>query len=136
MQFHKMQTYMIQSSHFFTLLKINETNQIFRTISSLPEVFVVDPITTKRSHQSETDLEELQQRYAQLRTSLIDLNKQRKEKLQRVDQVRALLDLLSPLKDPEENVQGNLVRRDGELVEELDKMRVLVARAIGVIGRQ
>ena len=36
--------------------------------------------------------------------------------------------LLDPFKEPQKNIQPNLVTRDGELVEELDRMRKLVAR--------
>lgn len=39
--------------------------------------------------------------------------------------------LLEPFREPQKNIQPNLVTRDGELVQELDKMRMLVARVGG-----
>lgn len=45
-----------------------------------------------------------------------------------MDQLRKLQQLLEPFTEPQKNVQPNLVTRDGELTEELDRMRKLVAR--------
>jgi hypothetical protein len=41
---------------------------------------------------------------------------------------------LEPFREPQDNVQPNLVTRDGELVRELEKMRMLVARVSGRIA--
>jgi len=41
--------------------------------------------------------------------------------------------LLEPFKDPQTNIQPNLVTRDGQLGEELDRMRMLVAKISGRI---
>ena len=43
--------------------------------------------------------------------------------------------MLEPFRDPQVNVQPNLVTKDGELKTELDRMRVLIARvASGLQG--
>jgi hypothetical protein len=44
--------------------------------------------------------------------------------------------LLEPFKDPPKDIQPNLITRDGELVQELEKMRMLVARVGGRIAQQ
>lgn len=41
---------------------------------------------------------------------------------------------MEPLRDPQVNIQPNLVTRDGELGKELDRMRILLARVAGRIG--
>jgi hypothetical protein len=44
--------------------------------------------------------------------------------------------LLGPFKDPQNDIQPNLVTRDGELVQELEKMRMLAARVGGRVSQQ
>jgi hypothetical protein len=44
--------------------------------------------------------------------------------------------LIEPFEDPQKDVQPNLITKDGELVQELDKMRMLVARVGGRIAQQ
>ena len=49
-------------------------------------------------------------------------------------QYKQLEALLEPFKNPQENIQPNLLTRDGELVREIDKMRMLVARVAGRVN--
>ncbi|KAI9038802.1 kinetochore subunit FTA4 family protein [Aspergillus affinis] len=77
--------------------------------------------------------EEDRQRYQQLRERLIGLDKRRQQRQRRLDQLRQLQHLLEPFQEPQENIQPNLVTRDGELMKELEKMRMLVARVGGRI---
>jgi hypothetical protein len=49
--------------------------------------------------------------------------------------LRLLQRLLEPFREPQTNVQPNLVTKDGELVRELEKMRMLVARVSGRIAQ-
>lgn len=49
-------------------------------------------------------------------------------------QYKQLEALLEPFKNPQENIQPNLLTRDGELVQEIDKMRMLVARVAGRVN--
>lgn len=53
-----------------------------------------------------------------------------------MEQLQHLQRLLEPFEEPQKNIQPNLVTRDGELVQELDKMRMLVARLGGRIAQQ
>lgn len=42
--------------------------------------------------------------------------------------MRQLRQLLEPFQDPQEDIQPNLVTKDGELSKELERMKVLLAR--------
>lgn len=75
-------------------------------------------------------------RFQQLRERLIALDDQRQQQRRRLDQLQHLQQLLEPFQDPQKNIQPNLVTRDGELVQELEKMRMLVARVGGRIAQQ
>jgi len=66
------------------------------------------------------DLEELSNRRTALRRKL--------------ETYRRLLVLIEPLKDPQKNVQPNLVTRDGELAAELARSRMLSARLESRLG--
>jgi hypothetical protein len=59
---------------------------------------------------------------------LLELDAERKQTQQRLAQYKQLGKLLDPFKDPQTNIQPNLVTRDGQLGEELDRMRMLVAK--------
>lgn len=65
---------------------------------------------------------------------LVALDNRRQEKQKQLAQYKQLEDLLEPFKNPQENIQPNLLTRDGELVRELDKMRMLVARVAGRVN--
>ncbi|PLB43571.1 putative kinetochore protein fta4 [Aspergillus steynii IBT 23096] len=77
--------------------------------------------------------EEDRLRYQQLRERLIGLDNRRQQRQRRLDQLRQLQHLLEPFQEPQENIQPNLVTRDGELMQELEKMRMLTARVGGRI---
>ncbi|RAL11098.1 kinetochore subunit FTA4 family protein [Aspergillus homomorphus CBS 101889] len=72
-------------------------------------------------------------RYQELREQLVSLDSLRKQRQRRLNQLRQLQRLLEPFQSPQDNIQPNLVTRDGELVQELEKMRMLVARVGGRI---
>ena len=61
------------------------------------------------------------------------MNEQRRERLSRLEQIKALEEAVAPFRDPKVNVQPNLMagKGDGELERELEKMKVLGARLIG-----
>ena len=71
------------------------------------------------------------QQYHDLRLRLIQLAAQRDEKLQKLQRYQKLQVLLRPYEKPESNVQPNLVQKDGEMAEELARLRVLCARIAG-----
>ena len=73
-------------------------------------------------------------RYRTLQTRLTALEAQRALQTQILAQRKHLQTLLAPFKDPQETVQPNLVTRDGELGEELDRMRLLIARVAGRVA--
>lgn len=75
-------------------------------------------------------------RYQQLRARLVELDSQRQQQRRRLAQYKQLQTLLEPFKDPQKNVQPNLITRDGELGQELDRMRMLVARVAGRVGQR
>lgn len=74
-------------------------------------------------------------RYKRLRERLANLDSLRQQRQRRLDQLRQLHRLLEPFDEPQNNIQPNLVTRDGELVRELEKMRMLVARVSGRIAQ-
>lgn len=67
-------------------------------------------------------------RYQQLQARLVALNAKRQAQEDQLVQYKQLQQLLEPFKDPQTNVQPNLVTKDGELGKELDRMRILMAR--------
>lgn len=75
-------------------------------------------------------------RYQELRKRLASLDEQRQKRQRRHDQLQHLRRLLEPFEEPPTDIQPNLVSRDGELVQELEKMRMLVARVGGRIAQQ
>jgi hypothetical protein len=71
------------------------------------------------------------ERYARVRQELIDLSTKRDKLKNRLARYRDMEKLTEPLGNAKENVQPNLVTRDGELGRELERMRVLLARVSG-----
>ncbi|CDM28676.1 hypothetical protein DTO013E5_892 [Penicillium roqueforti] len=86
--------------------------------------------------ESQEASEEDQARYLQLRERLASLDSQRQQRQRRLDQLQHLRRLLEPFEDPQKDIQPNLITKDGELVQELEKMRMLVARVGGRIAQQ
>ncbi|KAL2006401.1 hypothetical protein VTN00DRAFT_9069 [Thermoascus crustaceus] len=86
--------------------------------------------------EDENASEEDKLRYQQLRARLVELDSQRQQQRRRLAQYKQLQTLLEPFKDPQKNVQPNLITRDGELGQELDRMRMLVARVAGRVGQR
>ena len=74
--------------------------------------------------------------YRQLREQLTALDMRRQQRQRRLDQLQHVQRLLEPFEDPQKDIQPNLITKDGELVQELDKMRMLVARVGGRIAQQ
>jgi hypothetical protein len=67
-------------------------------------------------------------RYAALRKRLEEAVGRRDEQVRRLQGYRRLGEMIVPLEGARENVQPNLVTKDGELGRELERMRVLCAR--------
>ncbi|KAI9866097.1 MAG: hypothetical protein M1813_001658 [Trichoglossum hirsutum] len=73
-------------------------------------------------------------RYEGLYDSLTSLSEKIYARRQRLAQFKRLQQLLKPFENPQENIQPNIVTRDGELGRELDRMRILMARVAGRVG--
>ncbi|OKL64651.1 hypothetical protein UA08_00794 [Talaromyces atroroseus] len=73
------------------------------------------------------------ERYKALHERLIALDNRRQAQQKRLAQYKQLEFLLEPFKNPHDNIQPNLITKDGEIVREIDKMRMLVARVAGRI---
>lgn len=57
----------------------------------------------------------------------------RQEQARKSAQYKLLRELLQPFENAQESVQPNLVTKDGELFKELEKLKLLMARAGGLI---
>lgn len=70
-------------------------------------------------------------RYTTLHKRLTSLVSSLNQQQRQLAQYKRLRELLVPYQAPRENIQPNLVMRGGELVGEVEKMRLLVARVSG-----
>ncbi|EXJ72766.1 uncharacterized protein A1O5_03913 [Cladophialophora psammophila CBS 110553] len=77
---------------------------------------------------------EREERYTRMREELLSLSQQRDALKGKLTQYRHLQQLMEPLREPQENIQPNLVTRDGELSQELARVRVLLARVTAQVG--
>jgi hypothetical protein len=93
------------------------------TIENLPEDYA-----DLHLHPDHVPQDEEATGYKELRDRLLELSQERDALKKRVAQYQQLQKLLDPLQDSVANIQPNLVTRDGELSQELDRMRVLLAR--------
>ncbi|KAI1136250.1 kinetochore Sim4 complex subunit Fta4 [Hypoxylon sp. FL0543] len=112
-------------------------------ISTLPSAWDLHSPSQAEAHPSEAH------RYADLAASLISLSARRREGRARLDRLRRMRTLLSPLTSGPhsqndeagrggsgiDKVQPNLVARDGELEKELERMRVLLVRVAGRVAQ-
>ena len=69
-------------------------------------------------------------------TRLQDLAARRLTMQQKLNTYRTLLSLLEPYRNPQENIQPNLITRDAPVAPELTKMRTLAIRVAGRIGEK
>ncbi|KZZ98239.1 hypothetical protein AAP_00500 [Ascosphaera apis ARSEF 7405] len=74
--------------------------------------------------------DESREKYTQLLTQLKTLPQTLHSLQTKLDQQKKLESLLKPFEDPSNNIQPNLVTRDGELSEEIEKMRMLTAKVV------
>jgi hypothetical protein len=103
----------------------------YRNIKSLPEDYSdlhIHPDASSNFSESEAT------RYKGLYDRLTSLAEQRDQQQQRLERYKQLQTLLEPFTNAQENVQPNLVTRDGELGKELERMRILLARVTGRVS--
>ncbi|KAF7597631.1 hypothetical protein BBP40_000109 [Aspergillus hancockii] len=112
-----------------TVRDLNSFERGVEKIVDLSHHMNLTQLPVELEDQSASEEERL--RYHELRERLVALDDQRRQRRQRLDQLRRLRRLLEPFQEPQENIQPNLVTRDGELMQELEKMRMLVARVGG-----
>ena len=72
--------------------------------------------------------------YYELRRQLVRLAEKRDAAREKLQGYEKLQDLLRPFENAGENVQPNLVTKDGEMSREMERMRVLLARVTGRLG--
>ncbi|EED21592.1 conserved hypothetical protein [Talaromyces stipitatus ATCC 10500] len=100
--------------------------------SDLSNYLVIEKLPSQ--YRGDDASPEKKERYEALYKRLVALHNKRQEKQKQLAQYKQLEALLEPFKNPQENIQPNLVTRDGELVREIDKMRMLVARVAGRVS--
>ncbi|RYP67892.1 hypothetical protein DL771_007000 [Monosporascus sp. 5C6A] len=99
-------------------------------IASLPPTWDQHPSASQaESHPLEA------RRYADLAAQLAALASRRREVRERVDRLRRMQALLAPFADAAQQVQPNLVTRNGEVEKELERMRVLLVRVAGRVAQ-
>lgn len=113
-----------------------EVNLIDRNIEKLPTAPRFEEVGIGGTSRCGPDLTNPSAvRYHGLRRRLLELSKRREHQRQRLAQYKHIESLIEPFRDVQNNVQPNLITRDGELLQELDKMRILVPRVTGRIGQ-
>ena len=101
------------------------------TIAGLPEelhqcmLYDISDISLSSSQAEE---------YQQSRLQLQQLSQQRDATRQKLQRYQKMQELLKPFENAQENVQPNLVGKDGEMAREMERMRGLVARVRGRMG--
>lgn len=95
-------------------------------ISQLPEEW---------SPEAEAKAPEEAARYKELQSRLVELNEKRKAARERVEQYRAAKKLLEPFEGEDAGLQENLVTKNGQVEQELERMRMLMLRVErGIMG--
>jgi hypothetical protein len=80
------------------------------------------------SEEAESKAPEQAQKYKDLQQRLAELNERRKQARERVEGYKAFKEVLDLLAGEEAGLQENLVTKNGEVEEELEKMRRLMLR--------
>ncbi|KAK0745198.1 kinetochore Sim4 complex subunit Fta4 [Apiosordaria backusii] len=100
------------------------------TAADLADKGVIERLPDQWPDEKGAD-EESKRRYEELVGRLKGLEQQRVEAQGRVARLRGLKKLLEPFEEAGEGVQRNLVGRNGEVEQELERMRMLLARVGG-----
>ncbi len=88
---------------------------------------IIEQLPEEWSEEAEEKAPEQAQRYKDLQQKLVELNERRRVAKDRLENSKRVMKLLSPF-DEEGGLQGNLVVKNGELEEELERMRRLMLR--------
>ena len=122
-----------------TVVSRNTDLQLTSSVDQLPpsleEVLVStspDPGQNPNNDEDDEGREELEEQYASLFSRLQSVSATRDAVRAKLQSYRRLREMLGPFEQAGENVQGNLVTRDGELGRELERMRGLLGRVEGL----
>jgi predicted transcriptional regulator len=89
---------------------------------------IIEQLPEEWSEEAEAKAPEQAQKYTELQQKLSELNEKRKQARRRVERYKAFKGVLDLLAGEEAGLQENLVTRNGEVEEELEKMRRLMLR--------
>lgn len=93
------------------------------TIEALPDAWDNESEAARQPEEAE--------HYAELVNHLKSLKERKEEMRAKIERYKALKSDLEPLNEPSRNVQENLCTRNSAVEEELQKMRMLLARVNG-----
>ncbi|KAG9235449.1 kinetochore Sim4 complex subunit Fta4 [Amylocarpus encephaloides] len=100
---------------------------------------LIDQLPESWSEEATVGAPEQSAQFAESQRKLRELNERRKAAKEKVEAYTAWRGLLEPFADVGEDVQPNVVRKDGEVERELEKMKLLllrVERAVGGLERK
>ncbi|KUJ18319.1 uncharacterized protein LY89DRAFT_706831 [Mollisia scopiformis] len=101
--------------------------------SDYREESVIEQMPEQWSEEAETKAPEQAAKYKELQQKLVELNERRKAARQKVENYKALKQLVDLLGE-DAGVQDNIVTKNGEVEIELEKMRRLMVRVERGIG--
>jgi hypothetical protein len=85
---------------------------------------------------SAIDEDDQTEEFADALARLQELDERRQVLRRKLEQYRRLKEIIEPLQDPQQNVQPDLVTRDGPLAEELAKTKALGIRVAAGVARR
>ncbi len=88
---------------------------------------IIEQLPEEWSEEAKEKVPEQAQRYKDLQQKLVGLNERRRVARERLESSKRVMGLLNPF-DKEGGLQGNLVVKNGEMEEELERMRRLMLR--------
>ena len=115
----------LQESAEEMLIAQNLDLTCYGNIAKLPQEWPEEDTTDcKPGNDDEVERE----RYAELRLRLSTLSEKEQDQRRKIIMYKRLLEMLRPFQEPKDNIQPNLVTKDGELGKELEKMKVFMVR--------
>jgi hypothetical protein len=98
-------------------------------IDALPQSWPSEVDTAKNPNEAE--------QYAEAALRLVELSHERRQLQRRIEKLRKLSATVEPLRtaDGGAGIQENLATRNGPVEKEVERMRVLLARVTGRVGK-
>lgn len=95
----------------------------------------IEKLPEEWSEEAETKAPKQAAQYKELQSKLLQLNEKRTAAKERLEQCKAAKRLLEPFDQADQNIQENLVTKNGEVEKELERMRMLMLRVErGIVG--